>query len=1582
MSSHRRGAPKRGIRQLHPQPEALEARCLLTAELGTDGTLTVTGRPTADLIQLSRVEDEVQVVENGAAPVGFSVSAVRAIVVRGLEGHDRITVGPGLIGATLDGGPGRDTLTGGEGDDMFLSRDGEADVIVGGLGIDRVWSDSPDTVSGVEVINPMPVALDNQTQVVKVLVLSWDPLVPSEGNRHLHEVFNWMSPAGIAERYRESMERNAGGAVRFEIVEWRNINDIPVFEDGFRYTPDQYVRNRRTNTGWHLGVSADFRRIVEEQRIVPLIDSGVVDEVWHIGDHYFSLPGESWMAGPGAFFINGPVYGDIPTIRPFACMGFSYERPDTLTHNMGHRTEATLNRIYGGWNLANPVTNWDKFSANHGESNGPPGVGTAHFPANGEGHYDYANTRTVLSTADDWLNYPALTGATTPITRTAWSKMGREYQWEYFEWYYNHLPRASGVNADGKQNNWWKYLYNFDNYTHDGQPRPLRASAIVSDLYSVGGTTHRFQVAYSGAVFIDRASLGDGDILVRGPNDQGRLARLVEISSAVNGPYLVGTYEIDAPGGTWNAGDRGTYTLSLMPDAVRDVMGASVPSGNLGAFRVRSAGATALDVSSSTSLLLPFDNHPNGAAGETPAAHSGVSYTTGRVGQAIRLGATSTLRYPVLGNIAPGSGTIEFWIRPDWDAGVVEPSVLFQVGQTWNNGFLIQIDGAFNVRFQQWGDDPATSAVESHVERGIGVGGHNWRGGQWHHIAATWGGQDGELAFYVDGVVVGVERNPMRIPAFSTTDFRLGAGTSGGGHFRGSFDEFRILDRALSASEIAADYRAGIGYGDLVIALPAQGVALGDAVPLQAISTMTGSGTTEVGHLAAWTSSNPSILALGADGMARALAAGRVTLTARLDIQIATRTIDVADLGRPRATLDAQPIHSASHIPYLFDVVYADDQQIQSATIGSEDIRVAGPGGFHAFAELVAVDAAANGPTRRATYRIVPRGGLWRPADNGTYTIELTGFEIGDTTGQWASPAILGGFTVAIPGALPNHAPQFRPIPDEVVDEGQPWGYVVQASDPDPGQMLTYTLGPGSPAGMAINPWTGRITWTPPDGPASYTITVHATDSGAPAATASQSFVISVRNVAPSAVFQATASVPEGSPIMVSLAAPSDPSPADVAAGFTYAFDHGDLSGFGAYGTSSTHIIPTIDEGSRTVRVRIRDKDGGAREYTTTVSITNVSPTVTAGGDVSLTPGTPLTRSGSFTDPGADAWVARVDYGDGSGIEPLVILPGKMFELNHRYAKEGLFTVVVSVDDGDGGVGQSSFVVVVTAPVTTVQQVTSASIRGNVSTIVLSFSDALDSNRAENISNYFLLSAGRDLMFGTRDDVRSAVRSAVYNATANTVTLTPTGKLRSTAPMRLTVLASNSSTSVTDARGNLIDGNGDGVPGGNYVGRVGPLAYVKSQRTITSRTGITAVLLSFNLPLDMTRAQVLGNYSIVTAGTDGRFGTADDRVVALKKAFYKPSNRTVTLTPASPLLKTLLYKITVNGTSAGAGLADTGRDLLDGNRDGIPGGNYVGWFRSTARASISTRNFRLMRPYASLIRIQSQGYGTTESRLT
>jgi type VI secretion system secreted protein VgrG len=91
--------------------------------------------------------------------------------------------------------------------------------------------------------------------------------------------------------------------------------------------------------------------------------------------------------------------------------------------------------------------------------------------------------------------------------------------------------------------------------------------------------------------------------------------------------------------------------------------------------------------------------------------------------------------------------------------------------------------------------------------------------------------------------------------------------------------------------------------------------------------------------------------------------------------------------------------------------------------------------------------------------------------------------------------------------------------------------------------------------------------------------------------------------------------------------------------------------------------------------------------------------------------------------------------------------------------------------------------------------------------LVLTFNEPIDAARAQNISNYRLVDPrGRPIR----------INAAVYDPVTRTVSLHPSRRLP---PNLRYVLTINGATpaGLTDTRGNLLDGTGDGQPGGNFV---------------------------------------------------------------------------------------------------------------------------------------------------------------------
>lgn len=73
-----------------------------------------------------------------------------------------------------------------------------------------------------------------------------------------------------------------------------------------------------------------------------------------------------------------------------------------------------------------------------------------------------------------------------------------------------------------------------------------------------------------------------------------------------------------------------------------------------------------------------------------------------------------------------------------------------------------------------------------------------------------------------------------------------------------------------------------------------------------------------------------------------------------------------------------------------------------------------------------------------------------------------------------------------------------------------------------------------------------------------------------------------------------------------------------------------------------------------------------------------------------------FSTTGSFTDSDSLSWTATVDYGDGSGVQPLS-LSGQNFTITHLYNTPGTFTITVAVTDNQRAVGTATTTVTVNA---------------------------------------------------------------------------------------------------------------------------------------------------------------------------------------------------------------------------------------------------------------------------------------------
>jgi hypothetical protein len=231
--------------------------------------------------------------------------------------------------------------------------------------------------------------------------------------------------------------------------------------------------------------------------------------------------------------------------------------------------------------------------------------------------------------------------------------------------------------------------------------------------------------------------------------------------------------------------------------------------------------------------------------------------------------------------------------------------------------------------------------------------------------------------------------------------------------------------------------------------------------------------------------------------------------------------------------------------------------------------------------------------------------------------------------------------------------------------------------------------GVGWTADNGDNSW--YWSYTPTD-QGSGTVDVRATDQEHGT---TESFAWHALNVPPTANISNSGPTDEGSPTTVSLTNPFDPSSDDTSAGFRYAFscDGSALPNTYAAADPSNNTNCTFhDDGAFPVTGRIFDKDDGYTEYTTTVHVNNVAPTITGvtssgtTGAACLGGNSATTLGFAWTDPADthDTYSYDVDWGDGSSHATGSAATSPVGSLSHSYAA-GSFTISIVVSDEDGG---------------------------------------------------------------------------------------------------------------------------------------------------------------------------------------------------------------------------------------------------------------------------------------------------------
>jgi hypothetical protein len=273
------------------------------------------------------------------------------------------------------------------------------------------------------------------------------------------------------------------------------------------------------------------------------------------------------------------------------------------------------------------------------------------------------------------------------------------------------------------------------------------------------------------------------------PNPPGALTRSW---TRVSGP---GTVTFSAPTtATTNASfsATGTYVLRLTAsdsalstsDDVTVTVGSGTGSGGLIAH-------WRLDANSGTSAADSAGSHAG-------TLINGATWTTGKVGNGVRLdGLNDFITLPSL-DIPGGAMTIAAWINTSSVDNFTDQRFVSKAnGSDVTNHFWMlgqaTVDGQRRLRFRLKTDGTTTTLVASSGNLPLNT---------WYHATATYDGT--RMRLYLNGVAVGSIVKTGAISTSTSVPTNIGRNPNGSNYMHGVIDDVRIYNRALTAAEIAS----------------------------------------------------------------------------------------------------------------------------------------------------------------------------------------------------------------------------------------------------------------------------------------------------------------------------------------------------------------------------------------------------------------------------------------------------------------------------------------------------------------------------------------------------------------------------------------------------------------------------------------------------------------------------------------------------------------------------------------------------------------------------------------------------------
>lgn len=245
-----------------------------------------------------------------------------------------------------------------------------------------------------------------------------------------------------------------------------------------------------------------------------------------------------------------------------------------------------------------------------------------------------------------------------------------------------------------------------------------------------------------------------------------------------------------------------------------------------------------------------------------------------------------------------------------------------------------------------------------------------------------------------------------------------------------------------------------------------------------------------------------------------------------------------------------------------------------------------GGSGISFFDVFVSTD---GGPFLQWQFETIDRSGVFQGGFGRTYAFYSVATDLAGN--QEATPAVPDAQTTV---TRTNHPPVLAPLADAVIREGETLSVQPIVSDED-GDDLIFSLGPDTPTGITIHPYTGLISWVTGEGsgPVQHLLTVQVLDNGSPRLGAVRTLLVTVSddNAPPVLASIANRTINEGRLLIITNSASDFDLPAQ-----HLTFVLGPGAPAGATVDAVTGVFqwrPTELQGGTTNRITITVRDDG-----------------------------------------------------------------------------------------------------------------------------------------------------------------------------------------------------------------------------------------------------------------------------------------------------------------------------------------------------------------------------------------------------